>query len=87
MRSFRNCFFEQFGQLRKILEESTKEAWDWKLHEQNEFGQVISKIEKVKLGVNVLNEEDWPEIISFLKPRMIALDEFWDLVKPGFEDY
>jgi len=70
------------------LEESNKEAWDWKkLHEQNEFGQVISKIEKVKLGVNVLNEEDWPEIISFLKPRMIALDEFWDLVKPGFEDY
>jgi hypothetical protein len=80
-------FFEQFGQLRKILEESTKETWEWKLHEHNEFGQVISKIEKVKPGVNVLNEEEWPEIISFLKPRMIALDEFWGLVKPGFEDY
>ena len=27
-----------------------------------------------------------PELISFFKPRIIALDEFWDNVKPVFED-
>jgi hypothetical protein len=34
-----------------------------------------------------MEEGDWPAIISFLKPRIIALDEFWENVKPGFEDY
>ncbi len=80
-------FFDQFTQLRKILENSTGEKWDWKLHAQNELGQTISKIEKVQKGLNVMEESDWPKIISFLKPRIIALDEFWDLVKPGFEDF
>ena len=83
---FQELIFEQFTQLRKILESCTQEKWDWKLHVENEVGQVISKIEMVKKGVNVMEEKDWPAIISFLKPRIIALDEFWDLVKPGFED-
>jgi hypothetical protein len=34
-----------------------------------------------------MNEEYWPEIISFLKPRIIGLDDFWDRVKPGFENF
>ncbi|MDF2158389.1 DUF4268 domain-containing protein [Algoriphagus sp. CAU 1675] len=80
-------FFDQFTQLRKILENSTGEKWDWKLHAENELGQTISKIEKVQKGLNVMEEDDWAKIISFLKPRIIALDEFWDLVKPGFEDF
>jgi len=28
---------------------------------------------------------DWPAMISFLKPRVIALDQFWNLVKEEFE--
>ncbi|TFV94209.1 DUF4268 domain-containing protein [Algoriphagus kandeliae] len=80
-------FFEQLMQLRKILEQCTGEVWDWQLHQANEFGQLISKVEKRMDGVDVMNENDWPAIISFLKPRIIALDEFWDLVKPGFEDF
>ncbi|MCS5489917.1 DUF4268 domain-containing protein [Algoriphagus limi] len=80
-------FFEHLMQLRKILEQCTGEVWDWQLHQSNEFGQLISKVEKRMEGVDVMNENDWPSIISFLKPRIIALDEFWDLVKPGFEDF
>ncbi|NVJ85337.1 MAG: DUF4268 domain-containing protein [Algoriphagus sp.] len=80
-------FFEHLMQLRKILEQCTEEVWDWQLHQANEFGQLISKVEKRMDGIDVMNESDWPAIISFLKPRMIALDEFWNLVKPGFEDF
>lgn len=80
-------YFDHLAQLRKILENSTQEAWDWKLHAVNSTGQIISRIEKVLPNVSVMEEKDWPEIISFLKPRIISLDEFWDLVKPGFEDY
>ncbi|MFC3417760.1 DUF4268 domain-containing protein [Algoriphagus hitonicola] len=80
-------FFDQFLQLKRILETEVGEEWTWILHQENEFGQFVSKIEKVKKGLNVMEEKDWPDIISFLKPRIIALDEFWDLVKPGFENY
>jgi len=78
---------DQFGQLKNILEACLKERWDWKLHVFNEMGQPISKIECVLEGVNVLDSNDWPKIISFLKPRIIALDTFWEQVKPGFEDF
>ena len=78
---------DQFSQLKKILEECIKEEWIWRLHVKNEMGQPISKIEFILEGVNVLDSNDWPSIISFLKPRIIALDHFWDQVKPGFEDF
>lgn len=78
--------FDQFLQLKKLLLASVEEDWDWKLHAKNEMGQTVSKIELVLPGVNVMERDDWPKIIGFLKPRIIALDEFWDNVKPGFED-
>ncbi len=78
-------FFEQFKELKSLLKASMEEEWDWKLHDTNEVGQFVSKIEKVLPGVNVMEESDWADIISFLKPRIIALDEFWDNVKPAFE--
>lgn len=79
-------YFEQFKELKSLLKTSIGEDWEWKLHSKNEVGQVVSKIEKVITGVNVMEEFYWPEIISFLKPRIIALDEFWDNVKPAFEN-
>ncbi len=78
-------YFDQFVQLRKLLQQQIQEDWNWKLLEPNEFGQPISKIEKILPQVNVMDEKYWPEIISFFKPRIIALDEFWENVKPGFE--
>jgi hypothetical protein len=79
-------FFDQFKALKNLLGGSLQEEWEWKLHQENEWGQTISKIEKTLPGVNVMDREDWPKIISFLKPRIMALDEFWDNVKPGFEE-
>ncbi len=78
-------YFDQFGSFKKMFESTIGEEWDWKLHQVNEFGQQVSKIEKILPNVNVMDSEDWPKIISFLKPRIIALDEFWQNVKPGFE--
>jgi hypothetical protein len=36
-------------------------------------------------GVSIFNKEDWPKLISFFKPRIVALDEFWNMVKYSFE--
>ncbi|MBC7875445.1 MAG: DUF4268 domain-containing protein [Ferruginibacter sp.] len=77
-------YFEQLQQLVLILEQSIGEKWNWQLHETDEDGHTVSRISKTEVGVNIFAEADWPAIISFLKPRIIALDHFWMQVKDGF---
>jgi hypothetical protein len=60
------------------------EEWVWSFHIQDENNRTISRISRQIKGVNVFNKSDWPAIISFLKPRMIALDGFWNSVKDAF---
>ena len=79
-------FYEQFETFKTILETELQEKWDWKLHAADEFGKTTSRIEKVLPQVNVMDRDSWPSIISFLKPRIIALDAFWNNMKPAFEE-
>ncbi|WP_026464192.1 DUF4268 domain-containing protein [Adhaeribacter aquaticus] len=79
-------FFDQFLALKGLLHETVGEEWDWVLHTQDENYQTITRIYKEIEGVNVFNREDWPAIISFLKPRIIALDAFWSDAQYSFED-
>ncbi|MFC4874345.1 DUF4268 domain-containing protein [Negadavirga shengliensis] len=81
----RELFFDQFEQFGKLLEMETGESWEWEKEAVDEYGGALKRIGKRLEGVNVMNEEDWPAIISFLKPRIIALDRFWANVKYGFE--
>ena len=67
--------YEQFGQLKTLLYNIPGGEWIW---EENRIYQNLE-------GVNVLKESDWPAIISFLKPRIIGLDAFWEEVRYGFE--
>ena len=81
----RELYFEQFVQLRNILEDSLNEEWVW-LSQTTDFnGKPISRIYTELQGVSIFKKEDWPAIISFLKPRIMGLDEFWSTVKYGFE--
>jgi hypothetical protein len=77
--------YDQFLQLKGMLEDSLEEQdWIWQQADM-EAGKHNSTISKTLKGVNVLNPSDWADIISFLKPRIIALDNFWSLTKPAFE--
>jgi len=78
-------YFEKLQQVKQILENVTGEQWKWQLLQEDEHRNIISSIGLIKHGVNVFDETNWPAIISFLKPRIIALDEFWVNVKDGFE--
>lgn len=78
-------YFEQFAELKKIIENLIEEEWIWQLHTTNEKGKLISRIYKEINNVNVFKKEEWPLLISFFKPRIIALDEFWSSAKYGFE--
>jgi glutamate racemase len=77
-------FYNHFVALKKMLEQTTGE-WQWHAAVVDENGQTISRICQVLNNASVLNEADWPAIIAFLKPRITALDAFWETVKDGFE--
>ncbi|MCH7401088.1 DUF4268 domain-containing protein [Belliella kenyensis] len=79
-------YFEQLITFKSILHNTLGEEWKWTLHHEDEYGKYISKVEKGLTKVNVLDQNDWPKIISFLKPRIILLDEFWSNMKPAFEE-
>jgi hypothetical protein len=84
-KEIQQLYFEQFLQFKNLFEEVMNEEWEWRLHAYDEHGKFISKIFKEKTDVSIFQKQDWPELISFFKPRIIALDEFWSSVKYGFE--
>jgi hypothetical protein len=78
-------FFEQFKEFKNILHATLDETWEWELHGKDDYGKTISRIFKQIEGVSIFNKNDWPALISFFKPRIIALDEFWNDIKYGFD--
>lgn len=79
-------FFEQFVEFKNLLQSEIGEKWNWELHHEDEFGKISSKIHIILPNANVMDRNDWSKIISFLKPRIIALDAFWANMKPAFEE-
>lgn len=80
----RALYFDQLTQVKPLLHEALNEEWQW-FPVMNIEGRELSAVVKQMNGVNVLNREDWPALISFFKPRIIALDEFWSSAKYAFE--
>lgn len=80
-----HLYFEQFEQLKAVLHETLGEEWIWQKDDHDETGRQICRIYTLTHDVNIFKKDDWPAIISFLKPRIIALDEFWVSAKYVFE--
>jgi len=78
-------YFEKFRKLESLFHQTIGEEWQWQLHATDEDGKPVSRIRTHLNNVNVFHDNDWPAIISLLKPRLIALDQFWNLVKDEFE--
>lgn len=68
--------FHQFETLKTMLHAELQEEWTWQPNHQAE-GKTISIIYNELPGVSVFNKDQWPQLISFFKPRLIALDRFW----------
>lgn len=81
----RALFFTQFEAFKVIFTDALGEEWDWQANGSNEAGTAIAQISKTLTGVSIYNQQVWPALISFLKTRIIALDQFWTDVKPFFE--
>jgi len=84
-KEIRSLLYDQLVTFKRIFQQEVEEEWSWVPDSENEWGEFSSKVEKTLPGVSVMNRDDWPEIISFLKPRIIAIDAFWSNMKYGFE--
>jgi len=84
-KEIQQLYFEQFLQLKNIFQNKMNEEWLWVLHTTNEEGKMISKIYTEQAGVSIFKKEDWPELITFFKQHIVALDAFWSEVKYSFE--
>jgi hypothetical protein len=81
----RHQYFEQFLKFKTLFHSIVEEDWEWQ-EDVNVEGKIISSICKQLQGHSVMNKAHWPELISFFKPRIIALDAFWTDAKYSFED-
>lgn len=81
----RELFFEQFLELKTLLHSALGEEWEWESAHTTASGKVISRIYKELPKTSVFNKDKWPELISFFKPRIIALDEFWENARYAFD--
>ena len=77
--------YEQFEEYENVLESYLGEKWIWTKEDYDEDGKMISTIKMRLENISIFRETDWPQIIPFLKDRMINLDEFWCDHKDSFE--
>lgn len=82
----RELYFEQFLELRDLLHNTLEEEWSWEKQVVLPDGREISRIGKTLAGVSIFNKDQWPDLISFFKPRIIALDSFWENARWSFEE-
>lgn len=81
----RALYFEQFEQLKNMLRMETGEAWTWEAEHTDAYGKQSARIVQQINGVSIFHKEDWPALISFFKPRIMALDAFWQIAKDIFD--
>lgn len=59
--------------------------WNWKKEVIAADNKVTARVEATLESVSILNQSQWPDIISFLKTNLIVLDEFWCKFRFAFE--
>jgi hypothetical protein len=69
--------YDQFVLLKPKLEEVLDECWHWERICEKGSDHFLSRISIRLQSCDIRNESSWAIIISFLKPRIIALDKFW----------
>lgn len=77
--------FEQLLELKIQFLQVCGDDWTWTKFITETHGRTISSISSTLSNATINNEEDWSKIISFLKPRMVALDEFWNTYQYVFQ--
>ena len=81
----RELYFAQFEELKALLHETLGETWTWEPHAESASGQPLSRIYQELPAASLFSRNDWPRLISFFKPRLMALDAFWSTAQYAFD--
>lgn len=76
-----SIFWEQLGELKKVLEISMNYPTVWNDSYINNEGKSIGRIYWELENVNFYNDEDWPIIHEFFKNRLLEFDGFYQEFK------
>lgn len=82
----RSLIYEQFREFKTLLTDSLQEEWEW-----DEVYYDEQQVETSRIGISfptktsIFKQADWPSLITFFKPRIIALDSFWSTAQYSFD--
>ena len=74
-------FWEQLGELKKVLEASMQQETCWEENMTTKEGLSIGRISWSIENLNFYNDEDWDKIYAFYKNRLVEFDEFYQEFK------
>jgi len=81
----RELHWEQFTELKKILEGFFGDQLIWEQETFSEINKPISQIYIELPNVNIFRKEDHLKIYEFLQENILKLDEFWEIYIDIFE--
>jgi hypothetical protein len=74
-------FWEQLGELKKVLEASMQQETSWEENFTTKEGLSIGRISWTIENLNFYNDEDWDKIYAFFKIRLVEFDGFYQEFK------
>lgn len=81
----RELQYLQLLELQPLLQKATAERWNWQPATRDSNDRPVARVGTSLADVSVFRQEDWPALIQFFKPRLMALDAFWSEAKYAFE--
>ncbi|MBC8034905.1 MAG: DUF4268 domain-containing protein [Chitinophagaceae bacterium] len=78
--------FDTFVQWKPLFITTVPGQWNWEQESVRGPGKICSRIHIALPGKSIARQQEWPAIITFFKTHIVALDEFWQMVKDGFGD-
>lgn len=80
----RTLFLSHFEAQKSFFESMAGTGWITIPEYEQEGGKKITAIFQQQEQLHIHNPEHWPAIISFFKPRIIALDRWWSYTRDSF---
>lgn len=77
----RNLIWEQFTELKKVLEAEMPSEGKWKINAENTANQEVGRIYWEIKGVNMYNLGDHKKIFNFLMNHLLGFDRFYAVYK------
>lgn len=81
----RELIYNLFVSLQTQFDSFFTDEFTWQKETFDEHNKPLGCIYRVSKNLNVFKKQDWPDLISFLKKNITALDAFWAEHKEIFE--